>query len=240
MRLSCNHYNNVFRDKKYIKNIKFFGQSFAQADYSYFFSIFDEFDILHSNVKLIFYYANHSGKSDDDCARDQMNKIDSLFFHYCKEKTSINDANYWSRKSKEIIHALSFEGRLIVSNLRDKVDGLNAHDYYMYPKLHNAIFRINNIHDLNNDVYFKSLSDEYKDIKNLNKVIDIGKGYFTRDEYKKFMANYHLWKSTKGIGKNKYINIVNRHALNILKRLGEKWSNKVESISVNNNWRVSN
>lgn len=57
-RLLDNHINNI-RTKTFQKDvdvITFFGHSLNQADYSYFESIFDQYDIFHSNVKLEFYY----------------------------------------------------------------------------------------------------------------------------------------------------------------------------------------
>ncbi|MBL1071896.1 AbiH family protein [Lactobacillus kitasatonis] len=57
-RLLDNHVNNI-RTKTFQKNvdvITFFGHSLNQADYSYFESIFDQYDVFHSNVKLEFYY----------------------------------------------------------------------------------------------------------------------------------------------------------------------------------------
>lgn len=57
-RLLDNNINNI-RTKIFQKDvdvITFFGHSLNQADYSYFESIFDQYDIFHSNVKLEFYY----------------------------------------------------------------------------------------------------------------------------------------------------------------------------------------
>ena len=57
-RLMDNHVNsirnNTFQDN--VDVITFIGHSLSQADYSYFESIFDQYDIFHSNVKLEFYY----------------------------------------------------------------------------------------------------------------------------------------------------------------------------------------
>ncbi|QNQ82758.1 hypothetical protein [Lactobacillus sp. PV012] len=46
--------NNIFQDK--VNVITFIGHSLNQADYSYFESRFDQYDIFHSNVKVEFYY----------------------------------------------------------------------------------------------------------------------------------------------------------------------------------------
>lgn len=63
-RLLDNHVNNI-RTKTFQKDadvITFFGHSLNQADYSYFESIFDQYDIFHSNVKLEFYYYQGNDK----------------------------------------------------------------------------------------------------------------------------------------------------------------------------------
>ena len=57
-RLLDNHINDT-RTKNFqsdVDVISFYGHSLSQADYSYFESIFDQYDIFNSNVKLEFYY----------------------------------------------------------------------------------------------------------------------------------------------------------------------------------------
>lgn len=57
-RLINNHVNDI-RNSSFQKNvdvITFMGHSLNKADYSYFETIFDMYDIFHSNVKLEFYY----------------------------------------------------------------------------------------------------------------------------------------------------------------------------------------
>lgn len=67
-RLIDNHVNEIrvksFQDK--VDVIIFFGHSLGHADYSYFESIFDKYDIFHSNVKLEFYY--YPGNKSDEAA----------------------------------------------------------------------------------------------------------------------------------------------------------------------------
>lgn len=49
-----------------VKKIKFFGHSLAEADYSYFQSIFDFYDIYNTNVQLIFYYVNYKNSDGEE------------------------------------------------------------------------------------------------------------------------------------------------------------------------------
>ena len=45
--------------------IIFYGHSLNKADYSYFESIFDTYDVFHSNVKIKFYYWRGYDKSEN-------------------------------------------------------------------------------------------------------------------------------------------------------------------------------
>lgn len=130
MRLSCNRYNNILKPN--VKNIIFFGHSFDKADYNYFFDIFDRYkiyDIQHSNVRLIFYYVNYNGQSDNAAAAvNQINNVNRLFEDYCIRRFS--DAN---KKAKYLLQTLSFEGRIVISNL--------------YQKIHNAKSNLNPINE---------------------------------------------------------------------------------------------
>lgn len=84
-RLMDNHVN-IIRSKKFqddINVITFYGHSLASADYSYFESIFDQYDIFHSNVKLEFYY--YRGNSEEEARkneRDVMKKVVKLLTSY--------------------------------------------------------------------------------------------------------------------------------------------------------------
>ena len=84
-RLMDNHVN-VIRSKKFQDNIDvitFYGQSLANADYSYFESIFDQYDIFHSDVKLEFYY--YKGNSEEEARKNErevMRKVVNLLTSY--------------------------------------------------------------------------------------------------------------------------------------------------------------
>lgn len=57
-RLMDNHINEIRNNtfQQEVDTITFFGHSLSSADYSYFESIFDQYDIFNSRVKLEFYY----------------------------------------------------------------------------------------------------------------------------------------------------------------------------------------
>ncbi|ANZ66007.1 AbiH family protein [Secundilactobacillus paracollinoides] len=63
----------IFDDS--INQIMFYGHSLTQADWNYFFSIFDHFNIYSSNIPLVFYYSIY-----DNADREmiQTNTIDSV------------------------------------------------------------------------------------------------------------------------------------------------------------------
>lgn len=99
-----------------IKVIKFFGHSLSHADYSYFQSIFDYYDIYANNIKLIFYFALH----DDDQVeekqimkrkRSQISKVYALMEDYGKTMDN-------SDHGKNLLHKLIMEGRLSVKRAK--------------------------------------------------------------------------------------------------------------------------
>lgn len=99
-----------------IKVIKFFGHSLSHADYSYFQSIFDYYDIYSNNIKLIFYFALR----DDDQVeeqrimkrkRSQISKVYALMEDYGK---TMDNADH----GKNLLHKLIMEGRLSIKRAK--------------------------------------------------------------------------------------------------------------------------
>ena len=77
--------------------IKFYGHSLSEADYSYFQSIFDYYDLYkNSNVSLTFYYSKGFENSD---------KVYKLISIYGKSLTN-------QEQGKNLIHKLLLENRL--------------------------------------------------------------------------------------------------------------------------------
>ena len=82
--------------------IKFYGHSLSEADYSYFQSIFDYYHIYdNSNVSLLFYYSE---------GYEQIDSIYKLINDY--GKTMINQD-----QGKNLIHKLLLENRLKIIKL---------------------------------------------------------------------------------------------------------------------------
>lgn len=97
-----------------VKKIKFFGHSLAEADYSYFQSIFDFYDIYNTNVKLIFYYVNY--KNSDGEEIDGKNELFIRVINLMKEYGETLDNK---DHGKNLLHKLKLENRIILKNLDD-------------------------------------------------------------------------------------------------------------------------
>lgn len=107
---------------KDIKTISFFGHSLAAADYSYFQSIFDYFDIYANPVTLIFYYKVYLEKDSKgesigmEASRvrqsnDQFKAVSKLLDTY--------GATFGDREGNNLLHKLLLEGRLLVKEVVD-------------------------------------------------------------------------------------------------------------------------
>ena len=84
--------------------IKFYGHSLSEADYSYFQSIFDFYNIYsNNNVNLIFYYSKGFEQNDE---------IYRLINSY--GKTLMNQ-----EQGKNLIHKLLLENRLNIVEVKD-------------------------------------------------------------------------------------------------------------------------
>ena len=84
--------------------IKFYGHSLSEADYSYFQSIFDYYDLYgNSNVSLTFYYSN---------GYEQHDAIYKLISEYGKSLTN-------KEQGKNLIHKLLLENRLQIQEIKE-------------------------------------------------------------------------------------------------------------------------
>lgn len=108
-RLIDNQVNNM-RDKKHqfqknINKIVFFGHSLGPADYSYFESLFDIYNIYDSNVELNFYYKKYSTDFQDRLsAQKTLEKIIKLLTSYGQTLPN--------RHGENIVNKLLLEQRL--------------------------------------------------------------------------------------------------------------------------------
>lgn len=91
-------------NNNYPIEIKFYGHSLSEADYSYFQSIFDYYDLYgNNNVSLIFYYSN---------GYEQHDAIYSLISEYGKSLTN-------KEQGKNLIHKLLLENRLQIQEIKE-------------------------------------------------------------------------------------------------------------------------
>ena len=90
-----------------VEVIKILGHSLAQADYSYFQSIFDQVNLYASDVVLIFYYMPHFGFDREHYYKT----VVSLLSRYSK---SLDNPDH----GKNLIHKLILEDRLSVRELK--------------------------------------------------------------------------------------------------------------------------
>lgn len=94
-------------DEGLFECIKFYGHSLAEADYSYFQSIFDTVDLYQSRTKLIFYYVPHGDMTFAQSKEAMVNKAISLVHSYGE---TLDNASH----GKNLAHKLLLEGRLSV------------------------------------------------------------------------------------------------------------------------------
>lgn len=109
-----------------IKSIIFYGHSLNDADYSYFLSIFDYYNLYDSDITLIFYYSLYPPKIEDNLTDNQNKQIiaehnDKLKkIQYDRILSLIN--KYGSTLSNDhgdnLLHKLLLEDRLIIKELK--------------------------------------------------------------------------------------------------------------------------
>lgn len=94
---------------KSIQTIVFFGHSLSKADYSYFQSLFDYFDIYSQPIKLIFGYAAYGDLTDEEVATQEFHRVSSLFQTYGNTLDNKDHGN-------NLMHKLLLDNRLIIKN----------------------------------------------------------------------------------------------------------------------------
>ena len=90
--------------------INFFGHSLSEADYSYFQSLFDYYDIYSSNIKLNFMYSEYDKNDLTRSKRETHNNVVKLMKNY-GEKLENKD------KGKNLLHKLLIENRIKLINI---------------------------------------------------------------------------------------------------------------------------
>ena len=90
--------------------INFFGHSLSKADYSYFQSLFDYYDIYSSNIKLNFMYSEYDKNDLTRAKRETHNNVVKLMKNY-GEKLENKD------NGKNLLHKLLIENRIKLINV---------------------------------------------------------------------------------------------------------------------------
>lgn len=103
--------NEIKKMPKNIEQIIFFGHSLSEADYAYFQSIFDYYNIYDSEVDLIFYYKNYSDQAFSHC----LEAITKLIKRY---GDTLDNKDH----GKNLLHKLSLECRLKVKEIQIDYD----------------------------------------------------------------------------------------------------------------------
>lgn len=94
-----------------VKEIIIYGHSLSEADYSYFQSIFDYYNIYQSSVKIKFMYSLYGEKSNhQNIKSEQISAITRLLQDYGK---TMNNKDH----GKNLIHKLLIENRLMIKKI---------------------------------------------------------------------------------------------------------------------------
>lgn len=110
-------YRNLHRLKeklelpKNIDHLVFYGHSLAEADFSYFYSLFDMYHLYDSKLDLTFYYSDYE-ENDENNKKNHSNYVKNVY-------NLINKYSTTSKGETNLLHRLLLEGRIIISKLDD-------------------------------------------------------------------------------------------------------------------------
>lgn len=102
--------NNFGTLPEKIKKIVFYGHSLSEADYSYFQSIFDYYDIYNNNIQLIFGYNVYAKGKKEEILREQYNRVATML--------NIYGDSFNNEKGKNLMHKLLLEGRILFKEVK--------------------------------------------------------------------------------------------------------------------------
>ena len=97
--------------KRDTKQIKFFGHSLSQLDYSYFQSIFDFYNIYDNNIQLFFFYTIYDQNLKENIKNDFINSVVTLISDYGE---SLDNKDH----GKNLIHKLMLENRILIEEIK--------------------------------------------------------------------------------------------------------------------------
>lgn len=107
---------------KSISSINFFGHSLSEADYSYFQSLFDYYDIYSSNIKLNFMYSEYDKNDLSKSKRETHNNVIKLMKNY-------GDTLDNKDRGKNLLHKLLIENRIKLINVDKKNEIIDNANY---------------------------------------------------------------------------------------------------------------
>lgn len=94
--------------------IKVYGHSLAQADYSYFQSLFDAVSLYDGVATLVFYYSLYGEGKDEERDRSIRERLHRSVMHLL---TSYGKTFDNKDHGKNLVHKLLLEGRLIIKRI---------------------------------------------------------------------------------------------------------------------------
>ncbi|MCM0595759.1 hypothetical protein KAR63_06080 [Weissella uvarum] len=105
-----------------LEYIKVFGHSLSKADYAYYQSLFDANNLYDSDVKLIFYYYDHSatsGQSLDDIKNSFFKRVTNLITAYGESMPSAIQGKD-NQQGRNLMHKLEMENRIKIKELKEE------------------------------------------------------------------------------------------------------------------------
>lgn len=102
-----------------VKTVKFYGHSLSDADYSYFQSIFDFYDIYESNVIIEFFFYVFDEGNRKSIVANQLSSVTSLLSIY---GGTMGNENH----GKNLIHKLLLENRLKITETDSDGQSINT------------------------------------------------------------------------------------------------------------------
>lgn len=103
--------NNKRSFNKNINEVIIYGCSLSRADYSYFFSLFDEVKLIDdsSNVNIVFAYSIYDKAKEEEIIKNLNRSISTLFFEYSKYKLN--------KSSSRLLEMLTFKNKVCIKEI---------------------------------------------------------------------------------------------------------------------------
>lgn len=108
-------FRNIHRLKKTfelpdkVESISFYGHSLAEADFSYFHSLFDMYHLYDGSLKLTFFYSDYGENEEKNEANHAayVKRVYELIGKYSQQ----------ARKDSNLLHRLLLEGRIVIQKI---------------------------------------------------------------------------------------------------------------------------